>query len=59
MHEKHRRRIAGSLVEVVGAQVAAALYGRACPVIAVSEADYHALVKCPQLSIRADGSISA
>ena len=42
----------------VGAQVAAALYGRACPVIAVREADYHALVKCPRLIIGPDGSIT-
>ena len=42
----------------VGAQVAAALYGRECPVIAVSEQDYAALVPCPHLTISADGAIT-
>lgn len=42
----------------VGAQVAAALYGRACPVISVSAEDYAALVKLPQLAIAEDGSIT-
>lgn len=42
----------------VGAQVAAALYGRECPVIAVSEQDYAALVQRPHLTISADGTIT-
>ena len=42
----------------VGAQVAAALYGRECPVIAVSEQDYAGLVPCPHLTISADGAIT-
>lgn len=42
----------------VGAQVAAALYGRDCPVIAVNGSDYEKLVKLPRLSIAADGSIT-
>lgn len=43
----------------VGAQVATALYGRSCPVIAVTPADYQRLVACPHLVISADGSITA
>ncbi len=43
----------------VGAQVAAALYGRHCPVISVSESDYHALVQQKRLAIAADGSVKA
>lgn len=43
----------------VGAQVAAALYDRQCPVIAVSAEDYDVLVQQPHLSIARDGSITA
>jgi predicted aconitase with swiveling domain len=43
----------------VGAQVAAALYGRQCPVISVSAADYHALVQQKRLAIAKDGSVTA
>ena len=43
----------------VGAQVAAALYDRQCPVIAVSAEDYALLVQQPHLSIARDGSITA
>ena len=43
----------------VGAQVAAALYDRQCPVIAVSAEDYDVLVQQPHLSITRDGSITA
>ncbi|MFT3673092.1 aconitase X swivel domain-containing protein [Aestuariivirga sp.] len=42
----------------VGAQVAAALYDRQCPVIAVSAEDYALLVQQPHLSIARDGSIT-
>ncbi len=42
----------------VGTQVAAALYGRACPVIAVSPTDYERLIRCSQVAIHEDGSIS-
>jgi predicted aconitase with swiveling domain len=42
----------------VGAQVAAALYGRDCPVIAVTAEDYAALVTAPRLAIVRDGSIT-
>lgn len=43
----------------VGAQVAAALYGKQCPVIAVTAEDYEAMVKLPRLSIARDGRITA
>jgi predicted aconitase with swiveling domain len=42
----------------VGCQVAAALYGRKCPVISVSASDYQQLLHCPELSIAEDGSIT-
>lgn len=42
----------------VGAQVAAALYDKQCPVIAVAEENYAALVKCQRLSIARDGTIT-
>lgn len=43
----------------VGAQVAAALYGKQCPVIAVEATDYENLVKRPYLAIAWDGTIAA
>lgn len=43
----------------VGTQVAAALYGRDCPVIAVSEDDYAKLIQFPSLSIARDGTVTA
>lgn len=43
----------------IGASVAATLYGRACPVVAVSEADYARLVKEPSLAIARDGGITS
>lgn len=41
----------------VGTQVAAALYGRACPVIAVTAEDYARLAECRDIAISADGDI--
>lgn len=41
----------------VGTQVAAALYGRACPVIAVTAPDYQVLARCKDIAIMADGII--
>ena len=41
----------------VGAQVAAALYGKQCPVIAVAAEDYAKLVKCRRLGIARDGTV--
>jgi predicted aconitase with swiveling domain len=43
----------------VGAQVAAALYGKQCPVIAVAAEDYAKLVQCQRLAIARDGTITA
>jgi uncharacterized protein len=43
----------------VGAQVATALYGRHCPVIAVAASDYAMLIRQKELAIAADGSITA
>lgn len=43
----------------VGAQVAAALYDKQCPVIAVVAEDYVELVKCQRLTIARDGAITA
>ncbi|MBL8790327.1 MAG: DUF126 domain-containing protein [Rhizobiales bacterium] len=43
----------------VGAQVATALYGRQCPVIAVTEAEYAMLIRQTHISIGADGTITA
>jgi predicted aconitase with swiveling domain len=42
----------------VGAQVAAALYGKQCPVVAVEEPDYAALCQHARLTIARDGSIT-
>ncbi len=42
----------------VGAQVAAALYGKQCPVIAVAAEDYAKLVQCQRLAITSDGTVS-
>lgn len=42
----------------VGAQVAAALYGKQCPVIAVTGEDYAILVQQPGLLIARDGCIT-
>ena len=41
----------------VGTQVAAALYGRACPVIVVTPADYDRLTRCAELTIMRDGTV--
>lgn len=43
----------------VGAAVAARLYGRDCPVIAVTADDYAALLRAPALRIGSDGMITA
>ena len=51
--------IAPDINLAVGAQVAAALYDRQCPVIAVSAEDYAPLVQQSHLSIARDGSITA
>jgi predicted aconitase with swiveling domain len=42
----------------IGAEVAAELYGRRCPVLAVGEADFARLARCATLAIGADGAIS-
>jgi hypothetical protein len=42
----------------VGAEVAAELYGRRCPVLAVGEEDFARLALCATLAIGADGAIS-
>ena len=42
----------------VGAQVAAALYGKQCPVIAVAAGEYGKLMRCHRLSISTDGTIT-
>ncbi|MCA0431672.1 MAG: DUF126 domain-containing protein [Proteobacteria bacterium] len=42
----------------IGAAVAAALYQRDCPVIAVAPEDYALLVTWPELAIAADGVVS-
>jgi hypothetical protein len=42
----------------IGAAVAAALYGKACPIIAVSEAEYDALSRQARLAIGEDGTIT-
>ena len=42
----------------VGTQVAAALYGRACPVIAVTEQEYEGLARCKEIAISRDGAVT-
>jgi predicted aconitase with swiveling domain len=42
----------------IGAEVAAELYGRQCPILAVGEAEFERLAACATLAIRADGAIS-
>ena len=42
----------------IGAAVAATLYGRQCPVIAVTAEDYAMLVKLPALALTEDGTIN-
>ena len=43
----------------VGALVAASLYGRRCPVLAVSAADYVRLARASHAAIGRDGNIEA
>lgn len=43
----------------IGAAVAAELYGRHCPVLAVSEADYDGLKQAIHLRISRDGALTA
>jgi predicted aconitase with swiveling domain len=42
-----------------GSQVAATLYGRRCPILLVVESDYERLKVTTQISVSADGTISA
>lgn len=42
----------------VGAAVAAALYGRSCPVVTVSHEDFDRLMKLERLLIASDGTIA-
>lgn len=42
----------------VGAEVAEALYGRTCPLLAVTAADYAELTRCEALAIAGDGTIT-
>jgi predicted aconitase with swiveling domain len=43
----------------IGAAVAAELYGRHCPVLAVSAADYDSLKQAGRLRVARDGTLSA
>lgn len=42
----------------IGAEVAETLYGKTCPVLAVTEADYAGLVRHEALAIAGDGAIT-
>ena len=43
----------------IGAAVAARLYGNKCPVLAVTEVDFHLLTKARHIAIAEDGQITA